>query len=125
MSYLLHPESPTVALAGGAVLTGAATPISELIHMIRPPLHHLAALGEVLRPVIRGSDLVALPVGELALDDVRVEAELVQHCRSRGAESVSGRSAVVPHPVEGVEDGVLRHRLLRPPLVRKEETGDP
>jgi hypothetical protein len=34
------------------VVGGAASPIGEVIDVIRPSLHHLSPLGEVLRSVI-------------------------------------------------------------------------
>ena len=73
---------------------------------LAPPAHELAPFGEVLGAVVCGANAIALEVGQLSLDDVRLEAGLVQHGGRQGAESVGGRTAVVAHPVEGIEKGV-------------------
>ena len=48
------------------------------IEIIRPLLHHLASLFQILGVLIGGAYLVLLDVGELGLDHVRPVAELVE-----------------------------------------------
>jgi hypothetical protein len=60
-------------LIGTLWTTGA-----EAVEIVRPRLHHLAALGESLCLVVGGSNLVALRVRELQLDYVRRKALFVQ-----------------------------------------------
>ena len=45
---------------------------------IRPSLHHLAALGNVLRPVVRCTNLILFNMRKLALDDIRAPAHFIQ-----------------------------------------------
>ena len=52
--------------------------IAQTIEVIRPRLHHLAALGEILRAIIRTPHFVALRMGELEFDPVGVPALLVE-----------------------------------------------
>ena len=45
----------------------------DQVKMICPILHHAFSLGQVFGAVIRAPDLIALAVGELALDYVQLE----------------------------------------------------
>src|SRR3546814_10534961 len=51
---------------------------AQRVQVVGPRLHHLLALGHVLRAVVGGADLVALGVCQLALDHVRRPAHLVE-----------------------------------------------
>ena len=71
----------------GAVPVLEGTPTSTLLlrgsggqpnEKIRPSLHHLAALGNVLRPVVRCTHLVFFNMRKLALDDIRAPAHFIQ-----------------------------------------------
>ena len=79
----------------------------QLINILCPLLHHLMTLGKIFSAVVGRAHLVAFAMGKLALDHVRVEAQLVQQGRRRRAKPVAGGPAVVTHPVEGVQ-----HRIL-------------
>ena len=65
----------------------------EPVEVVSPPLHHLAALVEIFRAVIRGADGVSLHVGKLTLYHVRGEAVLVQERGGHAAEAVGGHLA--------------------------------
>lgn len=85
------------------------------------PLHHFSALLQVFRPVIGRTDLVSLDMGELALDDIRPEAGLVQDGARQCPETVHGSALVVTEPVEGVKEGILGDWLSLVSLRRKEQ----
>ena len=53
----------------------------EPIQPIRPPLHKLPALRQILRVVVRGFHRVALHVSELTLDNVRRESDMQRPSR--------------------------------------------
>jgi hypothetical protein len=46
---------------------------SGALEIIGPPLHHLAAFGEVFSVIIDASDLIALNMGELTLNNIAVK----------------------------------------------------
>jgi len=48
---------------------------SQAVQVVRPGLHHLPALRQVLGEVVGGADVVPLGVRELALDGVAVRRE--------------------------------------------------
>ena len=63
---------------------------AQPVQIVGPRLHHLAAPGQVLGKVVRGTDIVALGVRKLALDRVAVPALLVEQCRGHAAKAVAG-----------------------------------
>src|SRR3546814_779635 len=56
---------------------------AQRVQVVGPRLHHLLALGHVLRAVVGGADLVALGVCQLALDQIGRAS-----CRERGCQYV-------------------------------------
>ena len=49
----------------------------KIVEIVRPLLHHTPALGEVLRVVVGGANLVALVMGKLAFDPIGMKPHLV------------------------------------------------
>src|SRR3984893_15253248 len=49
----------------------------KIVEIIRPLLHHEAALGEVLGVVVGGADFVAFVMGKLAFDPIGMEPHFV------------------------------------------------
>jgi len=56
-------------------------------------------------------DLVPLNMGELALDDIRPEAGLLQNRARQCPETVHSGALVVAEPVEGVKAGIFGNGL--------------
>ena len=52
-------------------------PSLQRVEIVRPLLHHTPALGEVLRVVVGGADLVAFVMGKLAFDAIGMEPHFV------------------------------------------------
>jgi hypothetical protein len=52
-------------------------PSFQLVEIVRPLLHHATSLGEVLRVVVGGADLVAFVMGKLAFDPIGMKAHFV------------------------------------------------
>ena len=63
-------------------------PALQPIQIIRPSLHHLAPLRQVLSEVVGRAHGVALGVRELALDSLMVPALFVQQGGRHAAEAV-------------------------------------
>ncbi|HWM69455.1 MAG TPA: hypothetical protein VNO35_22900 [Steroidobacteraceae bacterium] len=57
--------------------------------MVSPRLHHLPPLIEPLSPVVGRSDLVALLVRKLELDDIWRESQFAREGVSNGSKAVS------------------------------------
>jgi len=94
----------------------------ELIQVIGPGLHHPAPLDQALRPVVRGSHLVPLRVGELQFDEIGMPALFVEQRRCHGSESVTGHFVVgVAQPPQRRVHGVLAHRSADIAERREEE----
>jgi len=74
----------------------------KIVETVRPLLHHAAALGEVLRVVVGGADLVALVMGKLAFDPIGMKPHL-----SHRAEAVNRGAAVEAHPIH-----CEQHRII-------------
>ena len=49
----------------------------KIVEIVRPLLHHTPALGEVLRVIVGGADLVAFVMGKLAFDAIGMEPHFV------------------------------------------------
>lgn len=54
-------------------------------------------LGDVFRPIIRGTDLVFINVCELAFDNIRAPAHFVEQGGCHAAESMRGHLPGKPH----------------------------
>jgi hypothetical protein len=61
-----------------------------------------------------------LNMGELALDDIRPEAGLIQYRARQCPETVYGGALVVAEPVEGVKEGIFGDGLCLVSLRREE-----
>ncbi len=60
-------------------------------------------------------------MGQLSLNNVRRELMLIEDGAGRGAEPMPRCPAVIPHAVEGVEDGVLAHGLESVPRAGEDQ----
>jgi len=49
----------------------------KIVKIVRPLLHHAPTLGQVLRVVVGGADLIAFVMGKLALDPIGMEPHFV------------------------------------------------
>jgi hypothetical protein len=49
----------------------------KIVETVRPLLHHAPALGQVLRVIVGGADLVAFVTGKLAFDPVGMKSHFV------------------------------------------------
>jgi prophage regulatory protein len=83
-----------------------------LIQVVRPTLHHLRALLEILRMVISSGDLIAFRVGELQLNVRFVEFMLIENGRCQSTEPVPRHSVPISKPVQGIKDPVVADRLF-------------
>src|SRR5262245_47792521 len=88
-----------------------ALDLEQLVEVVRPPLHHLAALAKELGPVVGTAKRIADGVRELVLQELGSEA---QHLGADGAEA--GAKAVarrlirrVTQPPQRRVDRVLAH----------------
>lgn len=98
--------------------------LSKLVQVVRPGLHQFPPLFEVGGMVVCRADLVPLLVCQLQLDHVMPVTQLMQHRRGYAPEPVPRHTALVTHPVQGAQDGVIAHGLLMVPLTReKQPTG--
>jgi hypothetical protein len=61
--------------------------VGEIVEIVSPLLHHFPPLGEVLRVVVGGADLVALVMCKLAFDPIGVKSHLVQKGGCDGMEN--------------------------------------
>ena len=83
-------------------------PSGNLIEQVGPALHHLNALGPVLGAVVGAGDLVFLDVGELAINDAEVEAQLLLDVGyGQGAEAVTSHAPIEAHALDGHVHGVV------------------
>jgi hypothetical protein len=57
--------------------------------------------------VLGRPDLVSLDMGELALNDIRPEASLVQNRARQCPETVHCGALVVAEPIEGIKEGIF------------------
>ena len=76
-----------------------AIPSLPGIQHIRPLLHHLGAVGQIVSVVVRTPHDIGFRVRELALDPVGRKAHFVQ---PRAARRSGGVRAVLPGPVQYV-----------------------
>jgi hypothetical protein len=79
-------------------------PSAQSAEEVSPCLHHLSALTEVLRAVVRGAHPVARRVRELALDDIRRSARFVQQRGRHHAEAVA--DVLIPVVAKPTQRGV-------------------
>lgn len=87
---------------------------SNVVEVVRPGLHHLAAIIEVFGSVVGRIDLVARRMRELAIDDlVRVLQFLFDRRHGQGAETVAGHAAFVAESLQRFQDGVVAHVAAR------------
>jgi len=77
--------------------------------MIAPPLHQLPSFGQILGMIVGRPDFVAFAVGELALDHVTIESVFVEDGRSRCAEAMRGRLALIAEPVQSAQQALGMH----------------
>ena len=49
----------------------------KIVEIVRPLLHHTPALGEVLRVIVGGANLVTFVLGKLAFDPIGMEPHFV------------------------------------------------
>src|ERR1700737_3321050 len=77
----------------------------EPIEIVRPCSHHRSALSQSLRLVVRGSDLVALGVRKLQLNQIRVPPLFIQQSAGHAAEPVSSMfiAGVTEPPQRGIQ----------------------
>ena len=62
--------SSTASLQADASLRAQPASLCDAVDVVDPPLHHLAALRQVLRVVVGGPHFVLFDVGELAFNHV-------------------------------------------------------
>jgi hypothetical protein len=82
--------------------------LSQSVQILCPCLHHLAALLQALRPVVRCTHLVALLVRQLQLNQIGVAPVLVQE--GAGERRKPGRRYLllgVPQAAQGTIERVL------------------
>jgi hypothetical protein len=51
--------------------------VGKIVEIVSPLLHHASALGEVLRVIVGGADLIAFVMGKLAFDAIGMEPHFV------------------------------------------------
>ncbi len=97
---------PKLECRPGRWADGVGLWLGDFIQIIRPPLQHFMALGEVVSPVIGGSDFIGRAVGKLTFDNVRLKAALVQNRAGGGANTMHGGLAMIAHTVHRIEQGI-------------------
>jgi hypothetical protein len=79
--------------------------ILQLIQIIRPLLHHLPALWQILNAVVSGPIRVLDDMGKLVLNEVRAELkELIKDRPRHGPETMA---CFIPFPRSDIPDIVL------------------
>jgi hypothetical protein len=68
---------PLLPLDFFSALNDDLSTIGKIVEIVRPLLHHTPALGEVLRVVVGGADLVAFVMGKLAFDAIGMKTHFV------------------------------------------------
>src|SRR3972149_1226046 len=82
----------------------------QLVEIIRPSLHHLAAFRHVFSVVVGGAYIVTFGVCQLAFYGVPVPALFVEQGGRHASETVTGHVAYrVAKPTKPRVDGVLAH----------------
>src|SRR6185437_448449 len=97
----------------------SATP--GLLQKICPILHHLGAGLQVQRVVIGSTHCVTWSMGQLQFDVRVIVALFVEDGGSDAPKPVAGHSALVAHPFQRLEDGVVAHWLLRVAISGEEQ----
>jgi hypothetical protein len=104
-----YAENPDEGLRGASkMINDNLSVFGKIVERVRPLLHHAPALGEVLRVVVGGADLIAFVMGNLALDPIGMEG------RCNRAEAMDSGAAVKPHPIHREKHGVVRHEAFAP-----------
>ena len=94
--------------------------IHQRINETCPRLHHVLALGQVLRLVVTCPDRVSFLVCQLPLDPVRRITHFVQHSGRSGTETVRGKLSLVSHALQRPVKRCRRHADFRSTMVREQ-----
>lgn len=98
------------------------------VNEIRPALHQVSPLFEVLAVIVSGADCVLVPMRELPLNDLRTDAQFMEHRRCGRAKAVSreadGTLAVETHRLERAVECRGSHASVGIAIVREKIISD-
>lgn len=100
MSLLMQLATRHARAYGSSSMKFSRTCEFVSLQIVRPPLHQLRPVGHIRGPVIRGPDLVLLPVRELPLDHIWVPSVFIGYGRKQRPEPVGRGDALVAHARE-------------------------
>jgi len=86
---------------------------------VRPVLHHPGAGLQVEGVIVGSEDGISLSVGKLQFNVLMRIALLMQNGGGKSPEAVAGHPALESHPLQGSQDGVVAHGLLRVVISRE------